>query len=148
MSERILFQQHRLTVSAARITIGEESLAHAGIVSTRIEEIRPLIGVGIAGLAGLLPLSFVSFMGTRLYGPYFPTAGVAGSLLVLILMAVVGFGYKVHCLYVLTGGRAITALKSHRRLELETAQRAIADARHAHEIASLRRPWRGGAAPD
>lgn len=144
MTERILFQQQRLTVSTARIIIGEESFAHAGIVSTRIEELRPLVGVGIAGLTGLLPLSFVSFMGTRLYGPYFPTAGVACSLLVLILMAVVGFGYKVHCLYVLAGGRALAALRSQQRLELETAQRAIADARRAHELASLRRPWRHG----
>lgn len=144
MTERILFQQQRLTVSTARIVIGEESLAHAGVVSTRIEELRPLVGVGIAGLAGLLPLSFISFMGTRLYGPYFPTAGVACSLLVLILMAVVGFGYKIHCLYVVAGGRALAALKSPRRLELETAQRAIADARQAHELSNLRRPWRHG----
>lgn len=148
MTERILFRQQRLTVSTVRITIGAESFAHAGVVSTRIEELRPLVSVGIAGLAGLLPLSFVSFMGTRLYGPYFPTTGVAASLLVLILMAVVGFGYKVHCLYLLTGGRTIAALQSHRRLELETAQRAIVEARRAHEVTSHRRPWRQGPRPE
>jgi hypothetical protein len=139
MIERVLFQQQRLAVTTAKITIGSESIAHAGVISTQIEEVRPLVGVGIAGLAGLLPLSFISFMGTRVYGPYFPTTGVAVSLLVLILMAVAGFGYKVHCLYIHVGGRAIAALKSQRRLELETAQRAIAEARLRFEAANLRR---------
>jgi len=139
MIERVLFQQQQLVVTTVRITIGPESFAHAGVVSTRIEEVRPLVSVGIAGLAGLLPLSFVSFMGTRLYGPYFPTTGVALSLLILILMAIAGFGYKVHCLYIHAGGRAIAALRSPRRLELETAQRAIAEARLRFEAANLRR---------
>lgn len=139
MIERVLFQQQSLVVTTVRITIGAESFSHAGVVSTRIEEVRPLVGVGIAGLAGLLPLSFVSFMGTRLYGPHFSTAGVALSLLVLILMAVTGFGYKVHCLYLHAGGRALVALKTPRRLELETAQRAIAEARLRFEAANLRR---------
>ena len=139
MIERVLFQQQRLVVTTAKITIGSESIAHAGVISTQIEEIRPLVGVGIAGLAGLLPLSFISFMGTRVYGPYFPTTGVALSLLALILMAVAGFGYKVHCLYIHTGGRAIAALKSHRRLELETAQRSVAEARLRFDAANLRR---------
>ena len=139
MIERTLFQQKQLLVTTAKIAVGAETFAHTGVVSTQIEEVRPLVGVGIAGLAGLLPLSFVSFMGTRLYGPYFPTTGVALSLLLLILMAIAGFGYKVHCLYVHAGGRAIAALKSHRRLELETAQRAIAEARLRFEAGTLRR---------
>jgi len=139
MIERTLFEQKHLVVTTVRITVGAETFAHAGVVSTHIEEVRPLVGVGIAGLAGLLPLSFVSFMGTRLPGSYFPTTGVALSLLVLILMAVAGFGYKVHCLYVHAGGRAIAALQSHRRLELETAQRAIAEARLQFEAEALRR---------
>ncbi len=139
MIERTLFRQKHLVVTTAKITVGAETFAHTGVVSTQIEEVRPLVGVGIAGLAGLLPLSFISFMGTRLYGPYFPTAGVALSLLVLILMAIAGFGYKVHCLYVHAGGRAIAALKSPRRLDLETAQRAIAEARLRFEAGALRR---------
>ncbi len=149
MIERVLFQQQRLAVTTAKITIGSESIAHAGVISTQIEEVRPLVGVGIAGLAGLLPLSFVSYMGTRVYGPYFPATGVALALLVLILMAIAGFGYKVHCLYVHVGGRAIAALKSHRRLELETAQRAIAEARLRFEAGMLRRRLgaRGSADP-
>ena len=139
MNDRILFQRDRLTVSETKLTIGNSIVLYPSITSTSIYEGRPLIVLGVAGLVGLLPLAIVSLMGAPRPGHMFPGTGSALMLLVLVALAVIGFTYRVQCLLVSVEGSSVTALRSKARIELETAQRAIEEAKRSYETKIMKR---------
>jgi hypothetical protein len=134
-SNPVLFQQDRLIVSKNSITVGSATVFYPNISSTRIYEGRPLIMMAFAGIAGLLPLGFFLFSGSRLFGGLFPTKAIFIMLLPLLTMIAVGIVYKVQCLIVGIQGQSVSVLKSKNLLDLESAQRAIEDAKRAYETA-------------
>jgi len=133
MNDRILFQRDRLTVSETKLTIGNSIVLYPSITATSINEGRPLIVLGVAGMVGLLPLAVVSLMGGPRPGTTFPATGSAFVLLGLVALAIIGFTYRVQCLRISVEGSSVTALRSKERIELEAAQRAIEEAKRAYE---------------
>jgi len=133
MNDRILFQRDRLTVSETKLTIGNSIILYPSITATSIQEGRPLIVLGVIGLVGLLPLAIVSLTGAPRPGTLFPSTGSALVLLALVALAVIGFTYRVQSLFVRVEGSSITVLRSKARIELETAQRAIEEAKRSYE---------------
>ena len=60
-------------------------------------------------------------------------------LLVLVAFAIIGFTYRVQCLMISVEGSSVTALRSKARMELETAQRAIEEAKRSYETKIMKR---------
>jgi len=139
MNDRILFQRDRLTVRETKLTIGNSIILYPSITATSINEGRPLIVLGVVGLVGLLPLAIVSLMGAPRTGTMFPSTGSALVLLALVAFAVIGFTYRVQCLMISVEGSSVTALRSKARMELETAQRAIEEAKRSYETKIMKR---------
>jgi hypothetical protein len=133
MSERILFQQDRLTVSDRKIIVGNATVFYPSVSATSIYEGRPFFALGVMGIVGLLPVGVISLMGARLLGPYFPMKLVALMFIPTIGMAIFGFTYQVKCLFMGVDGSSVAVLKSKERFELEVAQRAIEEAKRAYE---------------
>jgi len=132
MPDNILFQKDRLTVSDAKLTVGNATLYYPNVSATSIYDGRPYLVAGIAGVAGLVPLGFMLFMGARILGPYFPIKAVAIMFVPLIGFAIFGFTYRVKCLFLTIDGSTVAILKSKDRSELEVAQRAIEEAKRAY----------------
>ena len=133
MSEKILFQKNRLTVSETKIIVGNATIFYPSVTATSIYEGRPLIGMGFAGIAGVVIFGFSSLVFGRILGPHFPLAPILIMLIPMVGMAIAGFTYKVRCLFLGAGGGSVAILKSKDRSELEAAQRAIEEGKRAFE---------------
>lgn len=129
MTEHIIFQHDRLTVYETKLSVGNATVFYPSISASNIYEGRPLLTAGIMGIVGLCPTAFMLFLGSRLFGPYFPTGIMAIMLIPMIVLIAVGFLYQVKCLFLSIDGRSVVIMKSNDRVILETAQRAIEHAK-------------------
>ena len=121
MPDNILFQKDRLTVSDAKLTVGNATLFYPNVSATSIYDGRPFRAMGGSGLAGLVFSGVMLFMGARILGPYFPIKAVAIMLVPFIALGVFGFTYRVKCLFLTIDGSTVAILKSKDRSELEVA---------------------------
>jgi hypothetical protein len=133
MTDKILFQQDRLTVTDAKITVGNVTVFFPSVSAISVYEGRPFLAMGIMSVVGLFPSIFMLFMGSRLFGAHFPVMIMAVTLLPLIAMGIFGFTYRVNCLFLGIDGSSVAVLKSKDRSQLDVAQRAIEEAKRAYE---------------
>ena len=133
MADKIIFQQDRLTVSDAKITVGNATIFFPSISAINIYEGRPFLGMGIAGVVGIIPSLFFVFVGRRLLGQHFPILPLAFGLLPLIAMCIFGFTYRVNCLFLGVDGSTVAVLKSKDRAQLDVARTVIEEAKRAYE---------------
>jgi len=132
MSDKILFQRDRLTVTESRLYVGQATIFYPSISSLSIYDGRPLAAWAIFCAIGVVPLGFVFLMGTRLLGPHFPITAVAWPFVPLAIFVVVGLSYRVKCLFVSVEGSAVAVLKSQDLATLEEAKQIIEDAKSAY----------------
>ena len=142
MAEKTHFQLDKLTVTENKIVVGNATVFYSSVSSTSIYEGRPYVGVGIAGIIGVVGVFFMAYTmsaSTRMIGssmsakPVISVTPFLLSALPFVAMAIFGFSYRIKCLFLGINGRPVAVLKSKQLFELEVAQRAIEGAKRAYE---------------
>ena len=129
MPADILFQSEKLTVSRSQITVGSASIFYPNISAVSIYEGRPFKGAAIASVISCVPLFFVFFMGSKLFGGLFPLKAMLSLLLPIGAIAALGVFFKQQTLFVTVDGRAVAIFASKDSSELQRARLAIEQAK-------------------
>lgn len=131
MADKILFQWDRLTVADSHLTVGKATVFYSSVSAVSIYEGRPMLPMAVVGAIGLVPVAFIFFLGSRLFGPYFPTGAIAFTRFPLLVIIAIRFFYEVKCLFVTIDGHAVAVLKSNELTLLEKAKAMIEEAKKA-----------------